>query len=132
MTSLEHGCTIRTHHLPLPYVTLEHHLIPLRWQLQLYDEVRISDSYRLCPTHDAHAHLARDAAVGAICFGVESPFDRRQFGRELWSWAEDTGFWLRARLDTLPEGFEWRTSAEFTPQAALLSERSTRSVHTTR
>jgi hypothetical protein len=132
MTSLDHGCTVRTHHLPLPYVLVDHYLVPESWQLQLYEEVRISDSHQLCPTHDAHAHLARDAAVGAICFGVESPFDRRQFGRELWSWGEDAAFWLRSRLDSLPENFAWRTSGEFTPQATLAGYSSTPLVHTTR
>lgn len=115
MTRLPHDCTIRTHHLPLPYVLLDHLLVPTSWQVQLYREVRIHDAVKLCPTHLMHAELAIDAAVGAIVYGIESPFDRRQFGRELWSWAEDAAFWLKAREDELPDGFNWRVAAAYAP-----------------
>lgn len=107
---LPHGCDIRTHHLPLPHVLREHALIPVRWQLQLYGEVRIADTVPLCPTHAAHAAVARDCIVGQMLFGVETVFDRRQFGREVWGWAEDAGFWLHTRRDLLPPGFAWRTA----------------------
>lgn len=108
--SLAHGCMVRTHHLPLPYVYREHLLIPAPWQEQLYGEVRIADAVTLCPTHAAHADLAVDAAVGLIVFDVETPFNRRQFGRELWSMAEDAAMWLRERHSQLPDDFEWRTA----------------------
>ena len=112
---LTHGCTIRTHHLPLPHVIRPFYLIPIRWQLQLYERVEIPDIVRLCPTHAAHAHLARDAAVGQMVFGEESVYDRRQFGRETWGWAEDAAYWLLTRRDQLPAGFGWRTGTAYRP-----------------
>jgi hypothetical protein len=112
--SLSHGCTIRSHHLPVPHVLEEHLLIPRGWQVTLYGEVRVPETVKLCPTHHRHAHLAVDAAAGAMCFGLASPFDRRQFGRELWGWAEEAGLWLRTRLDGVPAGEpgRWRTAGE--------------------
>jgi len=98
-----HGCFIQTHHLPVPHVIIHHHLIPVSWQTLIYDEVRLPDTVKLCPTHHFHAHLAIEAAVGQICFSKQSVFDRRQFGRELWGWAEDAAYWLRARMKEHPD-----------------------------
>lgn len=109
MKRLGHGCFIQTHHLPVPHSIIQHHLIPISWQLRLYGEVKIEDRVPLCPTHHFHAHLALEAAVGQICFSRESVFDRRQFGRELWGWAEDSALWLRERLGEQPE-LDWSSS----------------------
>jgi hypothetical protein len=100
---------------------LDHVMVPTSWQVQLYKEIRIPESVRLCPTHLMHAELAVDAAVGSIVYGESTPFDRRQFGRELWSWAEDAAFWLLARRDELPEGFCWRIATD----AAFITPGST-------
>lgn len=105
----EHGCTIRSHHLPVPFLTLEYLIIPSFWQTQLFEgEVPLLESVKLCPTHLMHAELARDAAVGQMVFEEDSHFDRRQFGRELWGWAEDASLWLRSRKDQLGSDFRWR------------------------
>lgn len=65
----------------------------------------------LCPTHHENLHLALDAAVGEMCFGIESVFDRRQFGREIWGYAEEAGLWLRTRLNQEPQ-LNWRVGAD--------------------
>lgn len=93
-----HGCYIQTHHLPVPHVLIQHYLVPVEWQEVIYDEVRLPERVPLCPTHHYHAHLALEAAVNEICFSQPSIFDRRQFGRELWGWAEDAALWLKARM----------------------------------
>jgi hypothetical protein len=99
MLDRAHGCFIQTHHLPVPHVIIQHYLVPTEWQLIIYGEIRIEDRVPLCPTHHFHAHLAIEAAVNQICFNQPSIFDRRQFGRELWGWAEDAALWLKERMD---------------------------------
>lgn len=83
-------------------------LIPNLWQIQLFGETQLPESVKLCPTHLVHAQLARDAAVGSMVFDEETHFDRRQFGRELWGWAEDASLWLKSRRAQLPNDFIWR------------------------
>jgi hypothetical protein len=97
MSARGHGCFIQTHHLPVPHVIIQHHLIPVSWQQQIYGEVRLEERVPLCPTHHYHAHLAIEAAVNQILRRKPSIFDRRQFGRELWGWAEDAAYWLKER-----------------------------------
>lgn len=111
--SMTHDCMVRTHHLPLPYVYHEYLLVPAAWQHQIYGEVKLPETTSLCPTHAAHADLAIDAAVGFVVFGEDTPFNRRQFGRELWGIAEDAAFWLRERRSHLPEEFEWRLAPTY-------------------
>jgi hypothetical protein len=106
---LGHGCFIQTHHLPVPHVIIQHHLVPVSWQLLIYGEVRLQEQVPLCPTHHYHAHLAIEAAVNQILFDKQSIFDRRQFGRELWGWAEDAAYWLKERRSEHPE-VAWPTA----------------------
>lgn len=98
-----HGCFIQTHHLPVPHVIIQHHFIPVSWQELIYGTVRLQERVPLCPTHHYHAHLAIEAAVNQIFDGKVSIFDRRQFGRELWGWAEDAAYWLKERHSEHPE-----------------------------
>lgn len=98
-----HGCFIQTHHLPVPHVIIQHYLTPVAWQQIIYGEIKIRERVPLCPTHHYHAHLAIDAAVGMICYDKQSIFDRRQFGRELWGWAEDAAYWLKTRMEDHPD-----------------------------
>jgi len=46
-------------------------------------------------------------------FGEETPFNRRQFGRELWSLAEDAALWLRERREMISDDFDWRIAPDW-------------------